>query len=100
MPLRQADQALQALRAAVTAGAGGDVALAALHGLAGALGSIGLALAVRDARLSVAQGWEASIVDETHQEELWGTDPLAVAARAVKRADAEAAAQVLALLVA
>jgi chaperone required for assembly of F1-ATPase len=49
-------------------------ALAALHVVASIAGSLVLALAVADKRLSPAQAFAVSRIDERYQAEKWGLD--------------------------
>jgi len=53
---------------------------------------------VAEGRLSAADAWAASRIDEEWQAEQWGADAEAEAAAAVKLADFEAAARFIALL--
>lgn len=55
--------------------------LAATHVLTTALGSFLLALAVIEGRLDPSAAFALSRIDETYQEELWGTDEEAAARR-------------------
>jgi chaperone required for assembly of F1-ATPase len=73
-------------------------ALTALHDLVALSGSLVLGLAVATGRLSAAEAWTASRIDEDWQAEQWGADAEAAAAAAVKFADFEAAARFIALL--
>lgn len=68
------------------------VALAALNVMTTLSGSALIALAVADARITPAAGWEAAHVDELHQERVWGEDTLATARRAAREREFEAAA--------
>ena len=56
-----------------------DFALVALHGAASITGSLVLGLAVAEGRLTAAQAFALSILDETFQAEAWGRDAEAVA---------------------
>lgn len=67
--------------------------LAGLHDLVALSGSLVLALAVTKGKLSPAQAWEISRVDEAWQISQWGEDDEASAAAAVKRAAFEHAAR-------
>lgn len=67
--------------------------LAAVHALAGVCGSAVLALAVFHGRISAAEAFAASRVDETHQAILWGQDAEASRRAEALAADAEAAAR-------
>jgi chaperone required for assembly of F1-ATPase len=51
-----------------------DFALAGLHGAASLTGSLVLALALADGRLSAAEAFALSRLDETFQSEAWGKD--------------------------
>ena len=73
------------------------LALAALNVMTTITGSALLALAVARGRLTAAQAWEAAHVDEDHQMRTWGEDVEALARRARRWREMEAAAQVLAL---
>ncbi|MCI4666258.1 MAG: ATPase [Neomegalonema sp.] len=73
----QPETALTALSAAVRAET--DLGLVALHDLTTLSGSLIIGLAVRHNRLTPAEGWRASRVDEDHQAELWGRDDEAAA---------------------
>ena len=72
--------------------------LAALHTLTTLSGSLILALGVLHGRLDPAEAWAAAHVDETYQADVWGRDEEAEARLAVRRAEFEAAAQVIAAL--
>lgn len=72
--------------------------LAAFHDLVSISGSLILAFAVANERLTPAEAWEISRIDETWQEELWGEDEEAVAAAARKRAAFLTAAEILFML--
>lgn len=68
----QPPQALAALRA--SAAARDAYALAALHVAASITGSLVLALALADGRITPAQAFALSRIDETYQAEKWGQD--------------------------
>lgn len=72
--------------------------LAGLFPLVTVSGSLVIALAVLEGAVTPEAAWAASRVDEDWQEELWGEDPLAVTARDAHRADFDAGARFLALL--
>ncbi len=72
--------------------------LTALSDLVALSGSLVIGLAVASGRLEPGEGWRASRVDETWQEEFWGEDDEATAAAARKARDFAAAARLLALL--
>jgi len=96
MPLRQSNQALTAIRLAVS-----EYDAYRLSGLLVATtcsGSVLLALALAEQRIDVDQAWAATDVDERHQREQWGDDPLAARRRADVEADLRAAARYLQLL--
>jgi chaperone required for assembly of F1-ATPase len=59
--------------------------LAALHDLIAITGSLVLALAVTARRLTAAEAWDLSRIDETWQNELWGVDDEAAELEAFKR---------------
>jgi chaperone required for assembly of F1-ATPase len=65
-----------------------DFALAALAFGAALFGSAILALALRDGRISGQEAFDLSRLDEAFQEERWGVDVEAAAARARREADA------------
>ncbi len=87
---------LAALREAVEAF--DDLALTALTALTRAAGSLALALAVARGRLTAAEAYEAALLDEAYQAELWGEDAEAADRRAGLKADMEMAARLLELL--
>ena len=95
MPVAQSPDALAALRRAVLAL--GALDLAALGVLVPAFGSLVLGLAVVDGRLDAAEALRLATLDETFQEQFWGTDAEAAARRARVAADVEQAARLLAL---
>ncbi len=69
--------------------------LAALSPVVTITGSLVLALALVERAMSTDAVWSASTVDEDWQAELWGVDPLAVEARAARRAEFDAGARFL-----
>jgi chaperone required for assembly of F1-ATPase len=69
--------------------------LGAVHSITTLTGSALIALAVSQAALSLEQAWSAAHVDEDWNMELWGRDELALKQRAFRRAEFDAAAQVL-----
>jgi chaperone required for assembly of F1-ATPase len=92
----QPTPALAALAAAV---AGHDpYALAALGVAVPALGSLVLALALAEGALEASEAHALSVLDESYQEEQWGTDDESAARRANVAADIAAAGRLLALL--
>jgi chaperone required for assembly of F1-ATPase len=74
------------------------LSLTALYDLVALSGSLIIGLAVAEARLSVADGWATSRIDETWQSEQWGVDDDAAALAARKKGEFEAAARLLAML--
>ncbi|MDP4004032.1 ATP12 family chaperone protein [Methylobacterium sp. NEAU K] len=70
--------------------------LAGLHTLTTLTGSLLIALAVLRGRLTPAQAWEAAHVDETYQAAIWGRDAEAEARIEARRAEFEAAADLIA----
>ncbi|MDO8607184.1 MAG: ATP12 family protein [Phaeospirillum sp.] len=72
--------------------------LTAIQSAAAAMGSLVLALALTAGRITAAQAFELSQLDETHQIEQWGEDYEAADRRAALLADIAAAARLLELL--
>jgi chaperone required for assembly of F1-ATPase len=70
--IAQPEPSLAALKTAVEAE--GPFVLAALHVVASIAGSLVLALAVADKRLTPAEAFAASRIDERYQAEKWGLD--------------------------
>jgi chaperone required for assembly of F1-ATPase len=70
--VEQSAETLEALRQVVAAL--DDFQLAALHVLASVTGSLVLGLAVLDGRLTAAEAFSLSRLDELYQAEKWGTD--------------------------
>jgi chaperone required for assembly of F1-ATPase len=95
MPVAQPAEALAALHRAVAAC--NTLELAALGLLVPAMGSLVLALAVLHGRVDAAEAHALSTMDETFQEEFWGTDPASENKRARGAADVALAARLLAL---
>ena len=85
MPVAQPDEAVRALRAAVAAHP--PLELAALGVAVPALGSLVLGLAVADGALDGTEAMRLAVLDETFQEEFWGTDAEALDRRARVSAD-------------
>jgi chaperone required for assembly of F1-ATPase len=83
LPVPQDAGALAALRAPVAALTRFE--LAAFHDLVALSGSLVLGLAVIRGRMTAAEAWEASRVDETWQIEQWGADEEAAAAETFRR---------------
>jgi chaperone required for assembly of F1-ATPase len=95
MPVPQEAAALAALRRAVAAC--DPLELAALGMLVPALGSLVLGLAVLRDRLGPEEAHALAVLDETFQEEFWGTDPEAARRRERGAAEVMLAARLLAL---
>lgn len=92
----QPAEALAALAAALSRY--DPYALAALGVAVPALGSLVLGLALAEGALDAAEAHALATLDETFQEEFWGTDAEAQARRARVGADVAVAAHFLALL--
>lgn len=88
---RQSPEAVEAVRAVVD-GARDPLTLAALHSMTSLTGSAVLALAVWKGRLTAEQAWTAAHVGEDHQMKVWGADAEALARRAARWKDMQAAA--------
>jgi chaperone required for assembly of F1-ATPase len=92
----QPEPARRAIRDAVRriagTGAAAPFALAALHVMTTLTGSALLSLAVADGVLTPEEAWDAAHVDEDFQAKVWGADEEALARRARRWADMEAAA--------
>jgi len=71
--------------------------LGAVSSITALTGSALLALALGAGALAVDQAWAAAHVDEDWQMAQWGRDEIALARRAYRRAEMQAAARVLAL---
>ena len=93
----QSDEALQAVRTAIpSSSAITDVwRLGALYSVTTLTGSALIALALTGRALSVAQAWAAAHVDEDWNMEQWGKDEIALARRADRFTEMQAAALVL-----
>lgn len=72
------------------------VRLAALASMTNLMGSVLLALAVAHGRLTADDAWRSAHVDEDHQMRAWGEDEDALARRARRWREMEAAATLLA----
>jgi chaperone required for assembly of F1-ATPase len=72
--------------------------LGAVHVITTLTGSALLALATLRGRLTAEEAWTAAHVDEDWNMEQWGRDEIALARRAARRAEMDAAATVLAML--
>jgi chaperone required for assembly of F1-ATPase len=95
--LRQPERSVQAVQAAQAA-LEGPFALAALHVMTTLTGSALVALAVFSGRLTASEAWRIAHVDEDFQISQWGEDDEAMARRAARWREMEAAAQVAAAL--
>lgn len=93
MPISQPPSALDSIARAVTGL--GPFRLAGLHVATTLTGSALLALAVLKEARTAEQAWAAAHVDEDYQIELWGSDTEAVARRAQRWADMQAASRML-----
>ena len=97
--VEQPEAARRAILAAVKriAGTGpaAPFALAALHVMTTLTGSALLALAVADGVLTPQEAWTAAHVDEDFQAKVWGADEEALARRARRWTEMEAAARLL-----
>lgn len=96
MPVPQPPASLDALHNAVAAH--GEEELAALGLAVPALGSLVLGLALSAARLSATEAHRLAVLDETHQEQRWGTDWEAEERRARAAAELALAERFLALV--
>lgn len=92
MPVSQDPRLGEAVRTTLTAD---PLALAALHQLTTLTGSAFIALALSRGALTFEAAWAAAHVDEDWNIRQWGEDAEAVARRAGRRRDAEAAAFVI-----
>jgi chaperone required for assembly of F1-ATPase len=90
---------LQAAIAAARAAVPSDPwRLGAVHAITTLTGSALIALALLLGRLTADAAWEAAHVDEDWSMEQWGRDEIALARRAARRAEMDAAAKLLATL--
>jgi chaperone required for assembly of F1-ATPase len=94
---RQPDHAVQAIGAELRT-IDEPFALAALHVMTTLTGSILLALGVFRAALTAAEAWRIAHVDEDFQIGQWGEDEEAMARRAARCCEMEAAAKIAAAL--
>lgn len=74
-----------------------DFTMVAAHKLTHGTGSVVLALAVVEGRLTAAEAFDISAIDEFWQEEFWGIDEEASEHRALRRQDIVDAAEFMAL---
>jgi chaperone required for assembly of F1-ATPase len=94
---RQPEDALRAIGAELL-GIDEPFALAALHVMTTLTGSVLLALGVFRGRLTAAEAWRIAHVDEDFQIGQWGEDEEAMARRAARWREMEAAAKIMAAL--
>ena len=92
----QSERALQALSAPVFAMEAFE--LTGFHDLVSLTGSLVIGLAARDGHLPGAELWARSRIDETWQEEQWGTDEEAAALAEAKAQDFQRSLEFLAEL--
>ncbi|MFN3892861.1 MAG: ATP12 family chaperone protein [Beijerinckiaceae bacterium] len=85
----------RAFEAVAGAGPGAALRLAGLHVMTTLTGSALLALAVAEGYLDAAAAWKAAHVDEDFQMRAWGEDAEAMARRARRWREMEAAAKVV-----
>jgi chaperone required for assembly of F1-ATPase len=88
----QPEGALAAARAAMPSD---PWRLGALHAVTTLTGSALIGLALSRGRLSVEDAWRAAHVDEDWNMEQWGRDDIALAQRAARFAEMQAAARIL-----
>lgn len=98
MPIKQSDDALQGLTALVDAL--DDLQLTAFHAFVAGFGSIVLALALTGGFRPFEDCWQASQLDEAHQEREWGTDYEVEDKRARLKAEMQASLDLWQLLAA
>ncbi|MBW6398154.1 chaperone, ATP12 [Roseomonas sp. HJA6] len=96
MPVAQPAKSLKALERAIAVHEVEE--LAALGLAVPALGSLVLGLALSAGRLNGQEAHRLAVLDETHQEERWGTDAEAAHRRARAAADIDLAERFLALV--
>jgi len=95
--VRQSERALQTIRTELEA-LDEPFALAALHVMTTLTGSILLALAVFRGRLDAGEAWRIAHVDEDFQIARWGEDDEAMARRAARWREMQAAGKVVTAL--
>lgn len=83
MPVTQAETALSALKKPLYDAT--EFEMAALHDLIAMSGSLVLAFGVTQRRLTPAQAWDLSRIDEVWQAEQWGEDEDAAQTAEIKR---------------
>jgi chaperone required for assembly of F1-ATPase len=94
MFVAQPESAVAGVRAAIPSN---PWRLGAVHLITTLTGSALIALAVAAGELSVEDAWAAAHVDEDWNMKLWGRDEIALARRAARFADMQAAGTVLSL---
>ena len=95
MFVAQPEGAVAAVRAAIPTD---PWRLGAVHLITTLTGSALIALAVETRKLGIDEAWAAAHVDEDWNMKLWGRDELALARRATRFADMQAAGAVLTLI--
>lgn len=95
-PVDQKPEAVGRLRAALDEH--DDFELAALSVATAASGSLVIALALVQEHIDAGTAYEASQLDESYQNAIWGVDPEAEKRREILRADLEVSARFLELL--
>ena len=97
MPVAQPPETLAAMRRAIAQAIGDGLSapfrLAALDVMTTLTGSALLGLAVMQQTLAAEQAWDAAHVDETFQESRWGQEAEALARRAARWREMQAAAR-------
>jgi chaperone required for assembly of F1-ATPase len=93
MYAEQPQAAIEAVRAAIPRE---PWALGAVHAVTTLTGSALLALALAAGRIDPEAAWQAAHVDEDWNMQSWGRDEMALARRAARQAEMQAAALVLA----
>ena len=90
-PQEALDAIARALRQYVGEGAGAPLRLVALNVMTTLTGSAVIALATALREIDAAKAWDAANVDEDWQMRAWGADPEAMARRATRHREFEAA---------
>jgi chaperone required for assembly of F1-ATPase len=96
MPIAQPDESLARVRTLLASR--DRYALTALHNMTTLTGSALLALAHGAGRIDAEEAWRLAHIDEDYQISQWGEDAEAMARRAVRWAEMEASARLLALV--
>jgi chaperone required for assembly of F1-ATPase len=84
-PVAQSSAARDAVQSALARES--DFALAALHAAAALTSSLVLALALAHGRCTADEVWSAATIDESWQAERWGSDAVAEARAAKRKAE-------------